>query len=99
MTAWDTVDLVAAAEASGLAATVALEASTSERRLSGDQLERWLARDSGPDGRPSYLAALAAAGLDEAALARVSAFYRAQLRGRVVRWTTTTAYLLATQPA
>lgn len=94
MVNWEVDDLVAACEAAGLEVVLAeSERETTERRITGAELDRWFAQEGRGD-RVSYAGHLLRA-ITPDELLRVQALYADQLCDQVVPWQSTTLYLAA----
>jgi putative ATPase len=102
MVNWEAKDLQAAFEAAGFGSVrVQAERRTAEVRITPALLTRWFtpAHDVPTDGgRPSYAQHLLAH-LTPEETAQVQALLERSLRGQVVTWSTTVAYLLAQAPS
>jgi putative ATPase len=96
---WDETDLEKSLFEAGLVnVQVVVEKQFEQRRLSGEQVERWLALDMADTERPSYLGRLAAAGLTDQELGEVARRYRRALLKQEVSWQSSHAYISAAAP-
>jgi putative ATPase len=66
-----------------------------QRRIQGEQLDRWFGAGSSPSGKISYSGRLSEAGLSKKEVNAVEKLYRRKLRGQIVTWRSEIAYLLA----
>ena len=89
---WDVGDLVAAAEAAGLVATVSAEVEITETQITPALIARWFTPAA--EGRPAYVDHLARR-LAPAEVAQVRALVERQLANTQVAWAGTTVFLCA----
>lgn len=98
MVNWDTPDLEAMLQSSGLAhLEISVETLTSELYIGAEQLERWFALAEGPGQRPTFAQHLLKnpAGLTQTELAELKRIFERQLLAQVVAWPSTIAYVVA----
>ena len=93
MVNWDSGDLRAAFESASLSVPrVRVEQRATELRITSALLERWFAVTG--DGQPSYASRLLIH-LSPEEEKQVQALLERKLRGQIVTWKSTVAYLLA----
>ena len=92
LTNWDAPELLAAAEAAGLAAQMQTEEDVTDMQITASVIARWFT--PAKDGRPSYADHLAAQ-LSQEEIAAVRSVCEQQLLGQTVAWRGLTAYFVA----
>jgi putative ATPase len=90
---WDSDDLAALWEGTGLRVELNSETEITEVRVSAGLLERWFGTNSA-DGRPTYAQHLAAQ-LSPAEIEQVRALFQRHLLNQTVAWHSRTVYLVA----
>jgi putative ATPase len=92
LTNWDAPELLAAAQAAGLAAAMQTEEDVTEMQITPAVIARWFT--PAKEERPSYADHLAAQ-LSAEEIAAVRAVCEQQLLGQTVPWCGLTAYVVA----
>ena len=92
LTNWDAPELLAAAQAAGLAAQLQTEEDVTDMQITAAMIGRWFT--PAKEGRPSYADHLAAQ-LAPEEIAAVRGLCEQQLLGQTVAWRGVTAYVTA----
>jgi putative ATPase len=96
LTNWDAPDLLAAAQAAGLAAELQTEEDVTDMQITAAMIARWFT--PAKEGRPSYADHLAAQ-LAPEEIAAVRGLCEQQLLGQAVAWRGVTAFVVAQRTA